>query len=246
MASSARRTLEALLDSKKLGGTLARPEAAPRVVSTGLAALDRVLGGGWRAGAISEIVGARSTGRTAVLLATLAVVTGQGQVAALVDGCDRFDPASAAAAGVDLDRLLWVRGAPLTVEAARPAVIDRAIRQAVRACDLVLRAGGFAVVALDLADVPPRYVRALPPATWLRLAHVNEGRDTVGLLLGDAALGRSAQGVSIHLDSRPIWTGRSAQSRRCAGFDLAFTLRSPDRYSRGTGSPDVAEARRRR
>jgi hypothetical protein len=205
MRSAAVHKLESLLQARKLAGTLTSArtlEAA--VVSSGQAALDQRLGGGWRRGEISEIVGARSTGRTSVLVATLREATASGAVVALVDAVDRFDPASAASRGLDLSRVLWVRGPALTVEQARPAAIDVAVGRAIRAFDLILRAGGFAVVALDLADVPPRYVRGLPQATWLRLAHANEGRPTAGLILGDAPMGRSARGITIHLDGKPI------------------------------------------
>ena len=161
-----------------------------------------------------------------MVLSTLAEATRRGQVVALVDALDRADPRSAAALGVDLMRMLWIRGAPLTVERARPAVIDQAIKQAVRACDLVIRAGGFAVVVLDLGDIPVRRLQALPAITWLRLAHANEGCETVGLLVADASIGRSARGVSVDLEATPCWTGTSAQSRRLAGFAPAFSPRS--------------------
>jgi len=112
------------------------------------------------------------------------------------------------------------------VEQARPVVIDQAVKQAVRACDLILRAGGFAVVVLDLRNIPPRRLQALPAMTWLRLAQVTETQDTVGLLLGDAPVGRSARGVSVHLQGHTVWTGDSAQSRRLAGFMPAWAIRS--------------------
>src|SRR5512142_3108286 len=48
-------------------------------------------------GRISEIVGTRSSGRTAVLHALLAASTGRGEYAALVDTKDAFDACSAAA-----------------------------------------------------------------------------------------------------------------------------------------------------
>jgi len=225
MASSAVRLLETLLQQKKFAGTLARPREEPRVVSSGLDDLDRTIGGGWPLGAISEIVGARSSGRTRVLLSTLATATREGQVVALVDALDRFDPRSAAEAGLDLSRVLWVRGAPLSVETARPAVIDHAIRQAVRAGDLIIRAGGFAVVALDLCDIPARRLQALPSVTWLRLAHANEGRETVALLGSEAPVGRSARGVSVQIEARPCWRGASAQARRLSGFTPVITPR---------------------
>jgi hypothetical protein len=226
MASSSVRLLESLLQQKKFGGTLARASETPRLMASGIGELDRQLGGGWPMGAISEVVGRRSSGRTVAVLSTLAAATSQGQVVALIDALDRGDPRSAAAAGIDVRRMLWIRGAPLTVERARPALIEHAIRQAIRACDLVIRAGGFAVVALDLADVPMRRLQAVPAVTWLRLAHANEGRDTVGLLVVDGPIARSARGVSMTLDAKPCWTGTSAQSRRLAGFTPVYTPRS--------------------
>lgn len=225
MLSSAVQTLEALLHSKKLGSTLGRLREQPRVVSSGNAALDHVLGGGWQVGTLSELVGSRSSGRTAVVLQTLATATGNGQVVALVDTFDRFDPARAADAGVDLNAVLWVRGAPLVAEMAKPALVEQAIKHAVRACDLILRAGGFAIVVLDLADVSPRRVQALPSITWFRLAHTNEGRDTVCLLMGNAPIARSARGSTVMLDATPRWTGASAQARRFAGFTTVFRVR---------------------
>ena len=53
---------------------------------------------------------------------------------------------------------------------ARPTLIEDVVTRAIRAFDLIIRAGGFSLVALDLSDVPGRYVRALPWATWKRLA----------------------------------------------------------------------------
>jgi len=231
MSSPAIRSLESLLQSRKLGNTLPGLTAPPRLMPTGVPEFDQAIGGGWRQGALSEIVGPRSAGRTHLLLATMACATRQGQVVALVDAIDRFDPISAAAAGVDLDRVLWVRGAPVMAEQARPGVIDQAVKQAVRACDLILRAGGFVVVALDLRNIPLRRLQALPAITWLRLAQVTETQETVGLLLGDGPIGRSARGVSVHLHGRTTWTGDSAQSRRLAGFTPTWDVRSASGYA---------------
>lgn len=219
MASAALSYLTQLLDSKQLTGTLTRPDQSTRLcLSTGVPVLDEHLAGGWPQGHLSEVVGQASSGRTSVVLATLAAVTRQGGVVALVDVADRLDPASAAAAGVDLDRLLWVRGPNITWSPAQHTVGDLAVQRGLRAFDLIGRAGGFAVVVLDVADVPARHLRALPAATWLRVGHVLEGRDTVGLLLSAQPLGRSAGGVTLALRARDEWTGRSAQSRRLAGL----------------------------
>src|SRR5262245_8818173 len=111
-----RAALESLLRARKLDVTLTAfgPAGAPldpaRVAPTGCATLDAALGGGLRRGHLSDIVGAPSSGRTTIVAEAMAAATARGEAAALVDACDAFDPASAAARGVDLPHLLWVRG----------------------------------------------------------------------------------------------------------------------------------------
>jgi hypothetical protein len=80
----------------------------PMMVSSGISALDALTGGLPR-GCLTEICGPASSGRTTVLLAALAAATRRGEFCAVVDASDTLDPHSAAAAGVELDRLLWVR-----------------------------------------------------------------------------------------------------------------------------------------
>src|SRR5947208_392578 len=81
---------------------------APKMVSTGIHAMDALTGGLPR-GCLTEIFGPASSGRSSVLLAALAAATQRQEVCALVDVTNAFDPQSAAAARVVLDRLLWVR-----------------------------------------------------------------------------------------------------------------------------------------
>ncbi len=174
--------------------------------------LDRELGGGFRRGQLSEIVGAHSSGRMSVLTSTLAAAAARGELVALIDTCDRFDPASAAAAGLDLSRLLWVRDSG---DAAR----------ALKAAMLVLQAGGFGVVAFDLVDVRPLALRSFPFTTWLRLARAIEGSETVALLVASERLARSSGGVTVSLEAaagetRACWTGASHRSRLLRGVSL--------------------------
>ena len=210
--ATARAALEALLRDRKLDNTLttALPltssEYADRVVASGISDLDEALGGGLPRGQISEIVGAASSGRTSLLMACLADATARGELVALIDALDRFDPSSAAAAGVRLDRLLWIRGdgapdeQPVIETAWHPArpqpgrrrmtPMDRAVGRALKALNLVLSAGGFGVVALDAGEVPAHALRALPFTTWLRLQRVIAASDTACVLLADAPLAR--------------------------------------------------------
>src|SRR5271155_1679225 len=80
----------------------------PEMVSSGIPQLD-LLTGGLARGCLTEICGMASSGRTSVLLLALARATQRGEGCALVDASDAFDPASAAAAGMAMSRLLWVR-----------------------------------------------------------------------------------------------------------------------------------------
>jgi hypothetical protein len=220
MRSATLARLESLLQARKLDVTLPSrwgPDPAVPVFSTGDAGLDRTLGGGWRAGELSELAGQSSTGRTSLLIRTLAAAA-RTQPVALVDTVDRFDPPSAARAGLVLEQLLWVRGPALTVEFGRRTVLDDVVQRAVRAFDLIVRAGGFAVVALDLADVPLRALQRLPAATWLRIARANEGRPTACLVIGPVPIGRSARGASVVIEGATCWTGTSPQSRQFLGF----------------------------
>ena len=228
--------LESLLAARRLDATLARKDALNRatLVTTGITSLDSSLGGGWRQGEVSEILGPASSGRASVLCAALAAATARGELVALVDAFDRVDPVTAAASGVDLGRVLWVRGPSLTPTATssrRDTIVEGAVLRAIRACDLIIRAGGFGVVALDLAGAPQRALRELASSTWMRLAHANAGQSTVCLLVGEQPMGRSARGVSVKLTSTRRWSGNSPQSRRFAGFEINADLQQARRLT---------------
>lgn len=111
------------------------------LLPTGIAALDRALGGGLPRGRLSEIRGCGSAGATSLAQRLTARVTASGDLAAWVDGADAFDPESAAAAGIELGRLLWVRPPDLLA--------------AFSAAELLLSLGGFTLVVLDVGDGPP-------------------------------------------------------------------------------------------
>lgn len=208
--------LEGLLREKKLDGTLPRALApsADRVAPTGRGNLDAALGGGLPRGELSEIVGAASSGRSTLLMDALAAATAdRGEAAALVDPSDAFDPASAAARGVELSRLLWVRSS--VGRSAADAT------RAVKAYSLVLQAGGFGLVVLDLSDVVPSTLRQLPWTTWMRIARVIEAGETVALLVGADRIARSARGATILLEqTQARWQGSAARARLFNGLDL--------------------------
>ncbi len=204
----ARTDLEALLRAKKLDRTLKVPLdlhdesiVAPRA-PTGVTALDRVLLGGFPRGHVSEIVGAPSSGRTSLLLHVMATMTKGGELVALVDAVDRFDVPSGAAAGIDLDRLLWIRGR--VVESPGPCrdANLQALERSLQALALVLKAGTFGLVVFDVADAPPNALRRLPFTTWLRLQRMVEGSQTACVFVGTEPVSRSAGGLTLHVKSR--------------------------------------------
>jgi energy-coupling factor transporter ATP-binding protein EcfA2 len=109
-----------------------RPAAA--TVSTGIAALDE-LSGGIQRGALTEICGPASSGRTSVLLSLMARMTQANEVCALVDASDSFDPQSAEAAGVELKRVMWVRCSEEASGTRRQASGSLAITKSTRHTD---------------------------------------------------------------------------------------------------------------
>src|SRR5256885_14485806 len=151
-------------------------------------------------GEITEIVGRPSSGRTSLLVACLRDVAQGGETAALVDTEETFDPASAAQAGVDLRRLLWVRcGGRRDV--------------ALRAVDMLVRCPGFAMVALDLGE---RVVR-LPATLAFRLKFAVRRTEVALLIIGRRRLTGSSAALAIETLREGIeWTGPGPAPTRLA------------------------------
>src|SRR5262249_48181624 len=142
------------------------------------------------------------SGRTTVLLQTLARSTDRGELVAVVDALDTLDVASAAAAGVRLDRVLWVRGHVVANPGLCRDMNQRALEPAVRAVPPSLQAGNFGVVAFDVADAPAHAIRRLPFTTWLRLQRLIEGSQTTALLVGSESMARSSAGLTLQCGMR--------------------------------------------
>jgi hypothetical protein len=154
---------------------------------TGIAALDELLDGGWPRAALSEISGRRSSGRTAVVRAALAAAIAAGETTALVDVGGTLDARLAAAtARATSPALLWIRcGAA----------------QALKATDLVVAAGGFGTVALDLCDARLR----IPGAAWRRLRHAARAQGTTVLVASDARRLGAFAATAVDLGGAPAF-----------------------------------------
>jgi recombination protein RecA len=207
-----KRALEDLLRARRLQAgapPLRGEDRRLRPLSTGIDAVDVLLEGGFPHGALSEIHGPASSGRTGVLLALLARTTRRGALAALVDPLDRLDPASASAAGADLSRLLWLRG-PRNAAEDPPA---KALADATAAVATLAGSGLFDLVALDLVGAD-RERRRLPATTWLRLQRLVEDATTAVVLVADGHVTCGPGGVALALEpGPPRWSGPPGPAR---------------------------------
>jgi recombination protein RecA len=283
-ASALRLQIESALASRIPSALTPAPRLLHPVAATGIASLDEQLEGGLPVGAISELTGPECSGRTSVALAFVAKLTQAAKVCAWVDVADTLDPVSAATAGVDLARLLWVRcgvqpvkneqqlplpgfalpeqylAAPpirkglhggghgphprtetrglehaipellsprcaepqrrvrrqlvRTPECSIPArTVARAplparkkkpwdrMDQALRATDLLLQAGGFSAIVLDLGGIAPEYARRVPLATWFRWRAAVERTQTSLVLLTQESCAQSSAEVLVRFST---------------------------------------------
>jgi hypothetical protein len=192
-ATPAREELLGELRRRIVG--IQRPAKPSGMAATGIEGVDRLLGGGVPRGRMTEIVGRRSSGRTALAIATLSAATRRGEAAALIDVDGMVDVRSAEGAGIALDRLLWVNAGDA--------------KRGIQAADLVLRAGGFGVVVLDVGEVTPR----APDAAWLRLARDAEGGRSALLLVSPWRVAGTFAAVTVETSRpRPRFVSATAAS----------------------------------
>ncbi|MFP5237272.1 MAG: recombinase RecA [Acidobacteriota bacterium] len=295
-AATLRLQIEAALAQRIPSALTPMPRVVRPVAATGVQAVDALLEGGLPIGAITEMAGPEGSGRTSLTLSFLAGIVREDGVAAWVDTSDSLDPESAAAAGVDLERLLWVRcgGAALKPQPANPdfhlpdeclvpppvkkglhgggfgphprtevkgmagAVSEllhpaslaprcaepqpraprereliapvvppstrqtfvrppkpwNRIEQALRATDLLLQAGGFAAIVLDLGSLAPQFALRVPLATWFRFRAGAEKSRASLLLLTQQPCAKSSselllrfQPGSVRRDEPTVFTG---------------------------------------
>jgi hypothetical protein len=186
---------------------------APDTASSGIAQID-VLTGGLPRGCLAEICGPDSSGRTSLLLSALAAATRREEICTLIDVSDAFDPHSAAAAGVHLERLLWIRCGQTpqisTLRKRRNAQsredwerqrMEDPVEQALRAADLLLQSSGFGMVTIDLAGVPLKMARRIPLTTWFRFRRAVENTSTILLVISEQPCARSCTSLSLQLES---------------------------------------------
>jgi hypothetical protein len=185
---------------------------SPELFATGIAEVDAILDGGIPRGSISEISGAFSTGRTSFALSILSSVTQSGAACAWVDVSDALSPESAAAAGIALGRLLWLRTSerrerdsqtPSTTESKSKGSTEKPwsrMEQALKATDLLLQAGGFAAIVLDMSDLLPQQTMRIPLASWYRFRLASEQARTALILLTQSPCANSCAALVLRCE----------------------------------------------
>jgi hypothetical protein len=165
-------------------------------IPTGIAAIDKLTEGGIPRGTLTEICGTESTGRTALVFALLCQATRRGECCAWIDTAGAFDPVSAVEAGVDLDRVLWVN-------------CGGNAQHALKSTDLLIQAGGFGLVVLDMADTADAMARRIPLASWFRLRHAAERTGAALVAVERQINARSCSSLQIEMRlKKPLWIGK--------------------------------------
>ena len=163
---------------------------------TGIPAIDQLTSGGIPRGTLTEICGAASSGRTALIVSLLSQATRREECCVWIDSAGAFDPQSAADMGVDLERLLWINCAGNT-------------EHALKAADLLIQAGGFGLIVMDLADASDRDARRIPLASWFRLRHAAERTGAALVLVARRINAGSCSTLQIELTAKgPVWRGK--------------------------------------
>ena len=214
LLSSAERLRTQLVTAREL---IRRPTTSdslgPRSLPTRLTAVDRLLAGGLARGRLVELTGRRSSGRFSIVLAALAAATSAEEAAVLIDLGNGLDPESARAAGVTLERLLWVRPDHL--------------KQALIGAEMSLNAG-FPLVILDLGNPPVPGGRG-GEASWLRLARAAAAHEAALLVSTPYRASGTAAGTVLETAAeRILWQGRGRSPRLLAGLYPRLCLHKLD------------------
>ena len=233
-ASHLRAQIEAALGERIPAALSPQPRVSCPVEPTGIREVDILLHGGFPIGAMTEVVGPECSGRTSLALHFVAAMTQTGRVCAWVDISDTLHPESASALGVDLTRLLWIR-CGLSAPSKQRVKSWARLEQALRVTDLLLQAGGFRCIVLDMGSLSAEYALRVPLATWFRFRAAAERLQSNVLLLTQQPCTKNSACVVLRMEAgsllAPESTVFSGVEHRAAltrqRFDKVHPLRKP-------------------
>lgn len=146
-------------------------------------------------GAITEVVGGPSTGKTSIALSLLAKLTAEGEICAAVDACGGFDPTTAVLAGVELENLLWIR-------------CGGDVEKAFMAADHLVQAKGFGCVWLNLNGLSERTLRMVPKSYWFRYrTRIKETPTVMLVTAAEHVTGSASQSSFTSARREAVWSG---------------------------------------
>jgi hypothetical protein len=179
-----------------------------------IAIFNEVFGGVPR-GCVTDVYGPASSCRTTLLFSLLAQATAQEEYCALVDASDAFDPTSAVAASVALERLLWIR-------------CGGNAEHALKATDLLLLAGGFGLVAMDLGDIAPVTARRISLASWYRLRRSVENTPSALVVIERAPHARACAQLAVACSRSGLkWSGTAGCSKLLRSVEFTIDRHKP-------------------
>jgi hypothetical protein len=189
---------------------------AAEVISTGIAEIDSFALGGLPRGALTEVFGPASSGRTSFMLSALAHATNHEEVCAVVDTSNSFDPKTATRAGINCERLLWIR-------------CGHNLEHAFKAADLLLQGGGFGLVLLDLGDVPANSAKRIISSWWYRFRRTLEPSPTALLVIAEDSCVRSCATLALELRAQThLWS--SSKPKSGLSPDVCASINHPRYY----------------
>jgi hypothetical protein len=249
-AAALRIQIEHSLERRFPAALTPSPRTIRETAPTGIPPADRMLEGGLPVGAISEITGPVSSGRTSLALSFVAGRTHEDCVCAWVDASDTLDAESAAACGVRLNHLLWVRcraTAPVCKLKNQPAAKPwTQLDQAIRATDLLLQAGGFAVIVLDLGNTAHQDAARIPLASWFRFRQAADRTRCSLVVLAQKPLAQSSSAVVLECaphkaqsSNQTVFSGYryQLQTGRVASHPSSLSLASRRKPPASTWTP---------
>ncbi len=146
-------------------------------------------------GSLTEITGRASSGKTSHAVAVLSRLTQTGEVCAVIDTCDSFDPVSARLGGMALENLLWIKCAGN-------------VENAMKVSDLLLQAKGFGAVWINFGQIKAGQLSYVPNSFWFRFRSLTKGSPTLLIVTAkESLLGSSAQQAYLLTQNRSVWSG---------------------------------------
>jgi hypothetical protein len=211
--------------TSRFGSAFKLHEKRPaEVISTGIPQIDSFTFGGLPRGAMTEVFGPASSGRTSFMLSALVHATEHQEICALVDTNNSFDPKSASQAEINFERLLWIRCA-------------NNLEHAFKSTDLLLQGGGFGLVVLDLGDVAAKDAKRIISSWWYRFRRTLEATPTALIVIAEESCVRSCASLALELRGETCLWSSSSEKLRVADLELSFGNTRPLLRSRHPLSP---------